>query len=207
MYLNTLPHDARQLLREIGRETLNGSFYLAGGSATALHLGHRVSVDLGFFTPRHNYEAEPLTQQLRAIGPLDIQGQSRGNLIGLLKGVRVSFTLYPYPTLAEMASLKGVPVAHLLDIALMMLNAIGRGGRKRNFIDLYFICQNGYGLDDLIRRVPEKYGSVRYSSNDLVRALVYFANAEGDETPRMLAPFDWDDVKEFFESEALRLTQ
>jgi hypothetical protein len=207
MYISTLPHDARQLLREFGRESLNGSFYLAGGSAAALHLGHRVSNDLVFFTPRHSYEAEPLTQRLRAIGKLNIQGQGRGTLIGSINGVRVSFSLYPHPTLAEMAAWEGVPVAHLLDIALMLLNAIRRGGRKRDFIDLYFICQNGYRLDDLLRRVPEKYGSVPYSSQDLVRALAYFVDAEGDETPRMLAPFDWGDVKEFFEGEALRLTQ
>ena len=63
------------------------------------------------------------------------------------------------------------------------------------------------GLDDLLRRVPEKYGSVSYSSYDLVHALVYFVDVEGDETPHMLVPFDWDDVKEFFEEEALRLIQ
>jgi hypothetical protein len=207
MYLSTLPRDARQLLRELGREWLNGSFYLAGGTAAALHLGHRVSSDLGFFTPRDNYEAESLTQQLRAIGPLDIQGQSRRTLIGSLKGVRVSFTRYPHPTLAEMAALKDVAVAHLLDIALMKLDAIGRGGRKRDFIDLYFICQRGYRLDDLLRRLPEKYRSAPYSSYNLVRALAYFVDAEHDETPRMLVPFDWGAVKEFFEEEALRLTQ
>jgi hypothetical protein len=207
MYLNTLPRDARQLLRDLGRESLNGSFYLAGGSAAAVHLGHRVSNCLVFFAARHKYEAELLTQQLRAIGPLTIQQQSRGILAGSLNGVRVSFSLYPHPTLAEMAVLEGVPVAHLLDIALMLLSAIGRGGGKRDFIDLYFICQHGYRLDDLLRRVPYKYGSPSYSSQDLVRALVYFVDAEGDETPRMLAPFDWGDVKEFFEGEALRLTQ
>jgi hypothetical protein len=207
MYLSALPHDARQLLRELGRESLNGSFYLAGGSAAALHLRHRVSSDLDFFTPRDGYEAEPLTQQLRAIGPLNIHKQSRGTLIGSFKGVRVSFTRYPHPTLAEMAALGDVAVAHLLDIALMMLDTISRGGRKRDFIDLYFICQHGYRLDDLLRRVPEKYGSVSYSSHDLVRALVYFVDAEGDETPHMLVPFDWGAVKEFFEEEALRLTQ
>jgi hypothetical protein len=207
MYLTALPQGARQLLRELGRESLNGSFYLAGGSAAVLHLGHRVSNDLVFFAPRNGYETEPLAQQLRTLGPLNIQRKSRGTLLGSLNGVRVSFSHYPHPTLAEMSPLEGVPVAHPLDIALMLLNTIRRGGRKRDFIDLYFICQNGHRLDDLLRRAPEKYGSASYSSQDLVRALAYFVNAEGDATPHMLAPFNWDDVKEYFESEALRLTQ
>ena len=40
-----------------------------------------------------------------------------------------------------------------------------------------------------------------------MKSQIYFVNAEGDETPRMLVPFDWGAVKEFFEGEALRLTQ
>lgn len=207
MFVNTLPGDARRLLMQLGREPLLSSFYLAGGSAAALHLGHRVSVDLDFFTPRDDYEAEPLTQQLHAMGHLNIQQQSRGTLIGLLKGVRVSFFSYPYPLLMGMAELDRVAIAHLLDIALMKLIAISQRGARRDFIDLYFICQHGYRLDDLLGRVSEKYQTVSYSSYHLLRALVYFVDAEEDETPHMLVPFNWDDVKQFFEGEARRLTQ
>lgn len=207
MFVNTLPADARQLLSQLGQEPLLKSFYLAGGSAAALHLGHRVSIDLDFFTLRDDYEAESLTQQLRAIGHLNIQQQSRGTLTGLLKGVRVSFFSYPYPTLAEMAELDNVVVAHLLDIALMKLIAISQRGTMRDFIDLYFICQHGHRLDDLLGQVPEKYQTVSYSSYHLLRALAYFADAEEDETPHMLVPFEWDDVKQFFEGEVRRLAQ
>jgi len=194
-------------LSQLGQEPLLRSFYLAGGSAVALHLGHRISIDLDFFTLQDDYAAESLTQQLRAIGHLDIQQQSRGTLIGLLKGVRISFFSYPYPTLAEMAALDNVVVAHLLDIALMKLVAISQRGTKRDFIDLYFICQHGYRLDDLLRQIPEKYRAVSYSSYHLLRSLAYFADAEEDETPHMLVPFEWDHVKQFFEDEARRLAQ
>ncbi|GAB4529260.1 MAG: nucleotidyl transferase AbiEii/AbiGii toxin family protein [Anaerolineae bacterium] len=207
MFVRTLPTNARRLLKQLGQGSLAKSFYLAGGSAAALHLGHRVSIDLDFFTPRDDYEAEPLTQQLRAIGHLNIQQQGRGTLIGLLKGVRISFFSYPYPLLAETAELDRIAIAHLLDIALMKLIAISQRGTKRDFIDLYFICQHGYRLDDLLRRVPEKYQTVSYSSYHLLRALAYFADADADETPQMLVSFDWNDVKKFFEGEARRLAQ
>ena len=49
MFCHTLAPAARQLLIGLGREPLIGAFYLAGGSAAALHLGHRVSIDLDFF--------------------------------------------------------------------------------------------------------------------------------------------------------------
>lgn len=56
MFVNTLSTDARQLLRQLGQGPLLRSFYLAGGSAAALHLGHRISIDLDFFTLRDDYE-------------------------------------------------------------------------------------------------------------------------------------------------------
>lgn len=207
MFVNTLPANARQLLGQLGREPLIVSFYLAGGSAAALHLGHRISVDLDFFTTRDHYEAEPLTQQLRTIGHFSIQQQSRGTLIGSLAGVRVSFFSYPYPLLMQTVDLDGVAIAHLLDIALMKLIAISQRGTKRDFVDLYFICQQGYQLDDLLRRVAGKYQGVSYSTYHLVRALAYFVDAEEDEPPSMLVPLDWSEVKRFFEDQVQYLMQ
>jgi len=207
MFVDTLSANARRLLTQLGREPLIRSFYLAGGSAAALHLGHRVSVDLDLFTSQDHYDAEALTQRLRTIGHLNIQQQSQGTLVGLLAGVRLSFFAYPYPLLAEMADLDGVAVAHLLDIALMKLIAISQRGTKRDFVDLYFICRHGYQLGELLRRVSEKYQAVSYSSYHLLRALAYFSDAEEDESPQMLVPFDWNEVKYFFQAEVRRLMQ
>jgi hypothetical protein len=207
MFVNTLPAHARELLEKFGQEPVIRSFYLAGGSAAALHLSHRVSIDLDFFTPEEHYETELLTQRLSAFGHLDVQQQSQGTLIGVLAGVQVSFFTYPYPLLGELAELNHVAVAHLLDIALMKLIAVSQRGTKRDFVDLYFICQHGYGLEDLLHRIPEKYHTVSYSSYHLLRALVFFADAEEDEPPHMLAPFDWNRVKQYFEEEVRRLVQ
>jgi hypothetical protein len=183
------------------------SFYLAGGSAAALHLGHRISVDLDFFTEQDDYQAELLIQRLQAVGHLEIQQQSRGTLNARLAGVRISFFVYPYPLLAEMMELDGIRVAGLLDIALMKLATISQRGAKRDFVDLYFICHSGYTLDDLLRRVAEKYPTVSYPSYHLLRALVYFADAEADESPSMLVSWDWTEIKRFFEDEVRRLMQ
>jgi hypothetical protein len=207
MFVNTLPANARQLLGQLGQDPPIVSFYLAGGSAAALHLGHRISVDLDFFITQDHFEAEPLTQQLRTIGHFSIQQQGRGTLIGSLAGVRVSFFSYPYPLLMQTVDLDGVAIAHLLDIALMKLIAISQRGTKRDFVDLYFICQQGYQLDDLLRRVAEKYQGVSYSTYHLVRALAYFVDAEEDEPPSMLVPLDWSEVKHFFEDQVQYLMQ
>ena len=205
MFINAICTETRALLKQLGREPFVAPFYLAGGSAAALHLEHRVSVDLDFFTPEDDYEAQPLTQALQAIAELEIEQQSRGTLNGRLAGIRVSFFAYPYPLLAPFSEALDVKVASLLDIALMKVSAIGQRGARRDFVDLCTICQSGYSLDDLLRRMPEKFSAVSFPSYHHLRALTYFEDAEHDEPPQMLVPFDWSEAKRFFEKEVRRI--
>jgi hypothetical protein len=204
MLVHTLTPAAWQLFQRLGQEPWLHEFYLAGGSAAALHLGHRVSVDMDFFTPQE-YDPELLSCQLQRVGHLRVQQQSQGTLVGQVSGVQVSYFTYPYPLLEETIALAKVQVASLLDIALMKLIAIGQRGTKRDFVDLYFICQSGWQLADLLQRVPQKYRTVSYPSYHLLRALVYFEDAESDVSPQMLVEWDWAAVKEFFEGEVRAL--
>ncbi|MFA4028827.1 MAG: hypothetical protein GDYSWBUE_000891, partial [Candidatus Fervidibacterota bacterium] len=62
-------------------------FYLAGGSGVALHLGHRVSEDLDFFTPKE-LNTTLLIQRLRRVGEFDLRTEAWGTVTGILGGVR-----------------------------------------------------------------------------------------------------------------------
>jgi hypothetical protein len=97
MFVQTLPSHARSLLRQLGRLPRVASFYLAGGSAVALHLGHRVSVDLDFFTLRDDYAMEPLIQDLQSVAQL-VKGELSlvpdHPLTGLLRRRRVGPDAY-----------------------------------------------------------------------------------------------------------------
>ena len=64
MFENTLTESTRELLKKIGALPLAQDFYLAGVSAAALYLGHRISVDLDFFTEKPDYDPENLQQML-----------------------------------------------------------------------------------------------------------------------------------------------
>lgn len=205
MFVETLPTDTRSLLERLGQLSVVVPFYLAGGSAIALYLGHRISVDLDFFTYQDDYEAEPLIQQLQTVGHLVIRQQSRGTLNATLGGTLVSFFVYPYPLLEKAQVVWNVRVAGLLDLALMKLAAISQWGAKRDFVDLYQICHSGYTLDTLLQRMPDKFPNVTYPSYHLLRALAYFEDAEPDSMPPMLTPLEWADVRCFFEAEVRRL--
>ncbi len=206
MFLDTLDPATRLLFKQLGREPLISPFFLAGGSALALHLGHRVSLDLDFFSLAQ-YSMPELVNHLQTLGHLAIESQSQDTLVGELNNVKLSFFTYPYPLLNETAECEGIQLASLLDIALMKIAAIGQRGTKRDFVDLYFLCQQGFTLDNLLHQMPQKFPTVTYPSYHLLRALAYFEDAERDDLPKMLKPVKWVSVRGFFSTEANRLLQ
>ncbi len=181
------------------------NFYLAGGSGAALHLGHRVSEDLDFFT-QSDLDTGALTQRLKRLGEFELQTEAWGTVTGILCGVRVSFFTYAYPLVEPTHKLFGVNVASLADIGLMKLIAISQRGSRRDFVDLFFICQK-LPLERLLALLPRKYSGVNYSLNHILRSLVYFADAEVEPMPRMLRSIRWTAVKRFFESEVKKIAR
>jgi predicted nucleotidyltransferase component of viral defense system len=195
------------LLKKVTELPQIPEFYLAGGSAAALYLGHRVSVDLDFFTERESYQSEPLIQSIQRVGNLKIQQQSRGTLVGLLDNVQISFFTYPYALLEVPGSLEGIRIASLLDISLMKIIAISQRGKMRDFVDLFFLCQEKFTLIDLLNFIPRKYPAITYASYQLLRSLVYFTDAEEDVPPRPLIDWEWNEIKEFFRNEVKVIMQ
>lgn len=207
LFINTLTESALQVFKKVARLSLISEFYLAGGSAAALYLGHRVSVDLDFFTEHESFNSELLIQSIQSVGDLKIQQQSRRTLIGLLDNVQISFFTYPYALLEAPVYLEGIRIAGLLDISLMKIIAISQRGKMRDFVDLYFLCRDKYSLEELLNSVPRKYPTVTYPSYHLLRSLAYFADAEDDVPPRSLIDWDWEEVKEFFAHEVKGIMQ
>ena len=206
MFFNTLPAAARTVFARLGKLSEVAQFYLAGGSSLALQLNHRISVDLDFFSPQE-FDAESLSDRLKTIGALVIEQLGKGNLIGYLNKTHLSFFSYDYPLLTPTIEFEGVRLASIEEIGIMKLIAIGQRGRRRDFIDLFFIVAEGFSVDHLLAKAPHKYRTVSYPSYHLLRALTYFDDAEDDEMPQMLRPFNWADAKKFFQSEAARLAR
>ncbi|MBI4475409.1 MAG: nucleotidyl transferase AbiEii/AbiGii toxin family protein [Acidobacteria bacterium] len=204
MFLDTLDPPARVVFQQLGREPFLSAFFLAGGSALALHLGHRISIDLDFFSQRE-YSMLELLGHLQSLGRLSIATQDSDTLVGELNGVKLSFFTYPYPLLEDVVMCEGIQLASLLDIALMKVAAIAQRGKKRDFVDLFFLCQERLTLDNLLRDMPRKFPNLEYPSYHLLRALAYFDDAEVDEMPKMLKPVEWAAVRGFFSGEVNRL--
>jgi len=166
---------------------------LVGGTALALQIGHRKSIDLYFFgnIDFYNiYSAKTFADFKKVI----ILKSSKNINILSIDDVKVDFVNYNYPWLQKELSIDGIRLARLEDISAMKLAAItGRGSRK-DFIDIYFLLQK-YQLKELIQFYNNKYFDG--SEYMVLKSLTYFDDAEKDHGIEMIHKLSWNKVKNF----------
>lgn len=205
----TLPTSTKRALDVLSQQAWlsRTKWYLAGGTALAMHLCHRRSVDLDFFTTQANFSVGALSERLKKLDwTTDIVQE--GTLYGRLAGAKVSFIAYPFFVPKEpMERYGAVRVLSPRDIAVMKVIAISQRGRKRDFVDLYWHVTLHEPLIEVLRRLPEQYPSVAHDYHHLLKSLVYFADAEEDKMPHLTQALSWEKVKVYFSREVRVLAE
>ncbi len=130
-FIEGLPKKQIKVLKALGPRMAPRGFYLAGGTTLAIHYGHRISVDLDWFTSEPFEDGLLLAQALRNSGlDLEIEQVSLGTLHGSIQDVRVTFLQYQYPMLKSVLHWKDIDcdLAQIEDLACMKLSAIAQRG-------------------------------------------------------------------------------
>lgn len=198
---------ARVLLAVLGQLPLLRPFYLGGGTALALRLGHRISQDLDLFANIDSLDDDfrhSIIEELRQDHAVKVLRDSVFGLILEANGQAISFFSYGYPMLESTDLVSGFQIAGILDIGLMKMDAVAGRGTRRDFYDLYFIASQ-VSLDELFAQSTKKYPQSRGFEMRVLVALVDFDAADQDEEPALLLPAEWSEVKAFFITEARRL--
>jgi hypothetical protein len=205
LFWNTITDDMRLVLSGFTKTEFGSRFYLAGGTALSLQLGHRQSVDLDFFSPTEDIPTVRIhLESALASFHATLADSSWGNLVYLVKDIRLGFYGYGYPLVAPLVETEDVRLASTEDIALMKLDALLSRAMRKDFYDLFFICKQ-IPLRRLLDLAPQKYPSVRDFETQTVKRLIYFESAEQDVDPIMLQPVAWAAVKEYFIAQASML--
>ena len=180
-----------QLLKELQSLELLKECRLVGGTALALQLGHRRSVDLDFFGTIPQ-ESNEILDILRENHKVTIVKESKNIHIYLIDGVKVDIVNYQYNWIDGSVTDDGICLAGVKDIAAMKIAAIIGRGTKKDFIDLYFLLKK-YSLQELLDLYLQKYpdGSLFIA----IKSLSYFEDAEADPMPLMFEEANWADVK------------
>jgi predicted nucleotidyltransferase component of viral defense system len=166
-------------------------FNLVGGTALALQIGHRISIDLDLFT-HEDYDSEKLIPTLQSLGNMDILVDKPPFLQLMLDGLKVDFLKFPYDFVQAFVEIEGIRLVPIENIGVMKFMAIARRGSKKDFYDLYFLLER-YSLHEMIRHFEAKLPQVDLFH--IVKSLTYFEDAEPDADPNMLIEVSWPTVK------------
>jgi len=206
MFEQVLPGNTKAILALLEKSKIIRNAYLAGGTALALQLGHRLSYDLDFFTPIE-FDEQMVLPEIEKISDFKLEKISWRTILGKFSDVRFSIFYYKYPTLYAPKKFGKINVSDVRDIAGMKIAAIASRGTKRDFVDLYFICKETAPLDKAIRLYERKYKNLTTTAIYIMKSLVYFDDAEPEEMPQMLKEVEWVEIKRYFEKEVKKLAR
>jgi len=172
--------------------------HLGGGTAIALHLGHRRSVDLDWFAPEPIGDPARLAASLRREKvPFVTTSMAEGTLHGEVCGVATSFLDYPYPRLDPLLRAKeGFRLASLGDLGCMKLSAIVDRGAKKDFVDVYALLTKR-SLVDWLALYSRRFHAA--DPGHVLVALAYFDDAERTPMPRMEWSVSWTEIQRTIE--------
>lgn len=149
-------------------------FYLAGGTALALILGHRDSLDFDFFCPQ-NFDTKALFEKMRQLladHSLIIIAEEKNTLTLLVdNSIKISLFAYSYLFLNPLLEEKDLALASLEDIACMKLSAIVSRATMKDYVDIYFILKK-ITLAELLEKVKKKMPELDITL--VLKSLVYF---------------------------------
>lgn len=183
------------LLKELCSLPILTHFALVGGTALSLKYGHRLSVDLDFFSCE-NFDNENVTKELQKQFGSRLVIRTSPPWIGIfcfVDGVKIDLVKHPHPLLGPVESIDDIRFFSDRDIMAMKIQAILGRGKKKDFWDIAELLRH-YSVSDFIQNHQEKY-STQNLLISVPQAMVYFQDAEEDEDPISLRDQSWSSVK------------
>jgi len=191
LYLPAIKAATLDILIRLQQQVELADTRLVGGTALALQLGHRLSVDIDLFGIWD--QSADMTEIAGRCGSVVEEHRTNKIRVFNINGIKVDIVHYAYAWLSEPIEEKAIRLATIDDIAAMKLEAINNRGSKKDFIDLAFLLDR-HPLEEILALYHAKYP--RGSEYMVLRSLVYFDDAEDDPMPVMLKPMTWEGVKE-----------
>ena len=202
MYLNILDQNQKDLLPLL--DNFKREFYMVGGTAIALYIGHRRSIDFDLFKtgvikPKAIVKKFEEKKEKIAV-TLNLNGQL--NLI--CREVKFTFFDYEFKIPHDLSIDKHITIPTLLDLAAMKAYALGRRSKWKDYADLYFILKDHYPVETISARAKELFEDL-FSEKLFRGQLNYFVGINYEEKIEYMPGFEVpdDDIKAFLIEAAL----
>lgn len=193
LHTETVEGTTLQLLKNLQQEKFLERFHLGRGTALALYLGHRKSVDLDLFSPEP-FDVDVLRQSLESAYGFRTDFSAKNTLKGSINNVKLDCIAYAYPMLKEPYAENGVSLYSQEDIVAMKLSAIADNGtRLKDFIDIAYMSTR-LSFYAMLQCYGRKFSEVNIIRP--LKAVTYFEDIDfGEDVVMIAGKFNWAKVK------------
>lgn len=195
MYFQILSNKQEDLLPAIS--DFSSDFHLVGGTAIALQLGHRRSIDYDLFANRP-FKSEQVLDKFRKIYSIQqILIENSNELTFVVNDVRLTFYNYPFRIKSSVWLKEYISMPDILTLSAMKAHALGRRAKWKDYIDLYYILKN-HKLEEIVNKANEIFKS-EFNEKLFRVQLSYYEDIDYSEEVEYMPGFEVskEEVKKF----------
>lgn len=188
MHTEILSPDQKQLLQLL--KSFKSQYYLVGGTAIALYLGHRQSIDFDLFTEKEiNYRNIENHLKRNQINIERVFQRTIDEFTSICNGVKLSFVSFPFPIRAIENFDNIIKIPNLLTLAAMKAYALGRRAKWKDYVDLHFIIRDHFSIE-LISNEAEKIFQGSFNSRLFREQLIWFEGIDYSEEVEFINDYE-----------------
>ncbi len=202
MHLEILNTKQQQLLPLLSK--FKKEFYMVGGTAIALHIGHRLSIDFDLFKSGSVNPKKIIDTFKKNKETIIVTLNRDGQLNLVCRNVKFTFFNFEYEIPHPIEIEKKIQIPTLLDLAAMKAFALSRRSKWKDYVDLYFILKIHYNINEISKKAEDIFGEL-FSEKLFRGQLNYFEGISFDEQVEFMPGFEVSEkeVKEFLIDAAL----
>jgi len=203
MHLEILSNQQRELLPFIA--LFKRGFYLVGGTAIALHIGHRRSIDFDLFTAKRLYKSriKKMVFELPYSKKTLFDDVDQAHFY--INEVKTTFFIYPYPVEHKVLLDNIISMPSLLSLSAMKAFALGRRAKWKDYVDLYFILKDYYSIREISIEAERIFGLL-FSEKQFRLQLAFHKDIDYSEPTEYMPGFEVaeQEVKDFLIDKSLQ---
>jgi hypothetical protein len=183
MHLEILSPEQKELLPIISQ--FKREYYLVGGTAIALHIGHRESIDFDLFKEKDIRKKVVFSKLKNVNYKVSFSDYNQINM--LASGVKITFFSFPYnfPVNSELE--KFIKMPDLLTLAAMKAFALGRRAKWKDYVDLYFILKYHFSFEEISNKAKMIFKD-EFIEKQFIAQLGYFKGINYSEEVVFVIP-------------------
>ncbi len=183
LYKSTVDASTLELLIKIQQKEYLKDFYLVGGTALALRMGHRKSIDIDLFS-NFSFDATQILENLSSDFSFNLFFSAMNTIKGSINEVQVDILAHRYPLICEPQTIESIAMLSVPDIIAMKLNAISTSGQRiKDFIDIYYLLEE-YTVAEMIDFYKRKYS--QFNEVNVLKSLIWFDDVILSDWPILL---------------------